>query len=218
MALSVAAVVCIASSNGGTIAQEPQDGLPRRRHAPLAAVAPSWSARSSSALVIGGTLLALNYGRHGVLEPEPRTFPSRAAESGTTQEAAVRETGPGRRHALPTSGTPRKATPRQSSRGSTSSTTRGSPLSGRSGHQRPTDADRRRDEKSKKVQSAPGRIVRLDYPRHSQSEAAVDLVALGRAHRGGHGAMRRRRSLAFAVGVYLPLSSTTPIFIGGLVR
>ncbi len=43
------------------------------------------------------------------------------------------------------------------------------------------------------------------------------LVLLGVMIAGGPGA-ERHPSLAFAVGVYLPLSSTSPIFVGGLLR
>ena len=72
---------------------------------------------------------------------------------------------------------------------------------------------------------APGHEVRraegdadvLHHQGHPQPPAAVGAGAARRDDRGVL-EMSGVPSLAFAVGVYLPLSSSSPIFIGGMVR
>ncbi|MCK7473105.1 MAG: hypothetical protein MZV49_05540 [Rhodopseudomonas palustris] len=59
-ALSVGAIVCIASSQRRRDFAGPEDRIPRRRHAAAAADTPSSSARLISALALGPMLLKLN--------------------------------------------------------------------------------------------------------------------------------------------------------------
>ena len=184
IALSVAAVVCIASSNGGTIAQSLKTGFlvgatPRRQE--LAIVVGSLS----SALVIGLTLLALNY-------------------AGTVY-STLPENVPHLKHPLDVSKLPREIGPTERR-----FTTPGVPPRGRRalaavkylindqgqpavfvdpGNQRPLEAPGQRHG-GDEVPPAPGGVVRPDHAGHSHAKAALGPRRLGRAHRAGDGVMR----------------------------
>ena len=56
-----------------------------------------------------------------------------------------------------------------------------------------------------------------DHPRAAQPEPAVGSGARRRVYLGDARAVRHP-SLSFAVGTYLPIATTAPIFVGGIVR
>ncbi len=211
IALSVAAVVCIASSNGGTIAQSLKTGFlvgatPRRQE--LAIVVGSLS----SALVIGLTLLALNY-------------------AGTVY-STLPENVPHLKHPLDVSKLPREIGPDGKtvyyawraaqgtegiSRGKYLINDQGQPAvfvdPGINGHLKHRDD---------------GTEVMKFHPPQAELFALITQGILTRKLPWvlvGLGVLIALvmelcgvPSLPFAVGVYLPLSATAPIFVGGLVR
>jgi hypothetical protein len=67
------------------------------------------------------------------------------------------------------------------------------------------------------VRRAQGHAHELHHPRHPGSQAAVGLVLFG-VMISIMLELVGIPSLAFAVGVYLPISSSTPIFAGGVIR
>ena len=110
LALSVAAVVCIASSNGGTTSQDLKTGF-------LVGATPKWQQWAilvgsvSSALVIGAMLLAMNHVEHGLLEPRICRSPS-SRSTWTPRRPPAQEHAPKDSEYVTTSGTPRRATPK----------------------------------------------------------------------------------------------------------
>ena len=143
---------------------EPQDGLPRRRHAPMAGVG---DPRRLAVLGLGDRRDAagVELRRHGVLDPARKRAPLEAAAG--RLEAAARNWP--RRKARTTRGAPRRAIPRASSVESTSSNDQGQPAvfvdPGINGQLTQTDDGK---ELKGRLSRAAGRIVRLDYPGHPQ--------------------------------------------------
>ena len=142
IALSVAAVVCIASSNGGTTSQDLKTGF-------LVGATPKWQQWAilvgsiSSALVIGVILMALNQAEHGLLDARTcrsrssrSTWPARAdrtakAPDDDANSYYVWHATEGNAEGVP----PGKYLVDDAGR---------DPLAGRSGHQRPAHSSRRR--------------------------------------------------------------------------
>ena len=214
IALSVAAVVCIASSNGGTTSQDLKTGY-------LVGATPKWQQLSilvgslSSALVIGVILLALN--QAGTIYSQKNLpQPKRPLDMETLRATALRESPPESENRYyvwhPTEGNAEGVPP-------------GRYLV---------------DEQGKVCwlvdPGINGKLTRRDDGTEVRklSPPQAELFALIT-----HGILNQKlpwilvllgvilalvmelcgvSSLPFAVGVYLPLSSTTPIFVGGLTR
>ena len=110
IALSVAAVVCIASSNGGTTSQDLKTGF-------LVGATPKWQQLSilvgsvSSALVIGVILLAHESAGTVYSQQEPAAAEA-AARHGRAQGDRAASNAPRTTRPRTTSGTPRKAIPK----------------------------------------------------------------------------------------------------------
>ncbi|MCE5301795.1 MAG: oligopeptide transporter, OPT family [Planctomycetaceae bacterium] len=216
VAISVAAVVCIASSNGGTTSQDLKTGY-------LVGATPKWQQWSilvgslTSALVIGVILLAMNragtiYSQKDLQQPK-QPF----------NMAAMRATA--RQETVPGDAKQEKYFVWHAVEGNAEGVTPGKYLV--------SDAGRicwlvdpgingrlgRRDD---------GREVRQYHQPQAQLFALVtdgilnqklpwSLVVLG-AIVAVVVELCGVSSLAFAVGMYLPLSSSTPIFVGGAIR
>jgi len=214
IALSVAAVVCIASSNGGTTSQDLKTGY-------LVGATPKYQQLSivvgavSSALVIGVILLMLNQAGT-IYSTKNLPLPASPLDIAKIQEHAKQEQAPDDKnlyyvwHAL--EGNPQRVPP-------------GKYLVDDQGQIRylvdPGISGRltRRDD---------GTDVEKYNPPQAQLFAVITdgilsqklpwvLVLLGVAI-SLFMELCGISSLPFAVGVYLPLSTSTPIFAGGLIR
>ena len=214
MALSVAAVVCIASSNGGTTSQDLKTGF-------LVGATPRWQQLSivvgslSSALVIGVILMALNqagtvYSQKNLVQPK------RPLDMAALRATALRESPPGDRHSYyvwhATEGNAQGVPP-----GRYLVDDRGQirwlvdpGISGRLTH---------RDDGTPVAKFHPPQAEMFALITHGILNQKLPwiLVILG-VMLALVMELCGVSSLPFAVGVYLPLSSTTPIFVGGLVR
>jgi uncharacterized oligopeptide transporter (OPT) family protein len=210
-ALSIAAIVCIASSNGGTTSQDLKTGFlvggtPWKQQVAILIGA------LASAFVIGFTLLLLNHVYTDITsDPEylPRistppeslaSLPEETFEGKTYKVWWIKEAGenakPGRYYVDPVSGAPKF---------------RVDPGIG--------GIVTRRADKSE--------ATKFNPPQPALFAVIIDgimsgklpwvLVVLG-AFLAVVVQLTGVSSLAFAVGVYLPLSTTLPIFLGGLVR
>jgi putative OPT family oligopeptide transporter len=216
-ALSVAAVVCIASSNGGTTSQDLKTGFlvgatPRKQQWAILVGA------ITSALVIGGTMLALNAaGTHytnqnlpeakfNVPADAPRERPGKPHEDDTTEYRVV--------HVVKDDPTnPQITQP-------------GRYLVDDTGHAKyRTDVPiNRQAEKMDNGQDAP---KAFSAPQPQLFTLIIEgilggtlewtLVIIG-VLIAVTMELAHVSALPFAVGMYIPLSSTTPIFIGGLLR
>jgi putative OPT family oligopeptide transporter len=207
-ALSIAGIVCIASSNGGTTSQDLKTGF-------LVGATPSKQQIAilvgalTSALVIGGTLLALNWA-YTTTSDKPADLPQVKAPVKTLTDT---ETGPdgktynvwratsaagvvagkylvddsGQAHYLVDPGIGGRMT----------STASGLPI--------------------KKFDPPQPRLFAFIIDGIMKRELPWGLVLLGVALTLVL-ELIGVRSLAFAVGVYLPLSTTLPIFVGGVLR
>jgi uncharacterized oligopeptide transporter (OPT) family protein len=214
IALSVAAVVCIASSNGGTTSQDLKTGF-------LVGATPKWQQLSiligalSSALVIGVILLALNQAGT-VYSQKNLPQPKQPLDMAQLKATALRESVPK------------------------------DPKSYYVWH--PTDGNAQEVPPGKYLVGENGKICWLVDPgingklTHRDDGTEVKKFSPPQAELFAlitHGILNQKlpwilvllgvilaivmelsgvSSLPFAVGVYLPLSSTTPIFLGGLVR
>jgi len=218
MAISIAAVVCIASSNGGTTSQDLKTGF-------LVGATPKWQQWSivvgsvSSALVIGVILWAMNssgtiYSQKNLDQPRP-----------PLDMAKLRATA--RRETYSPESTPHPPTyfVWHAVEGNAEGVNPGKYLVDDQGKIRWLVDP-----------GINGRLTRRDdgvaVPKYRQPQAKLfalitdgilnqklpwTLVILG-ALVAGVVEICGVSSLAFAVGMYLPLSSSTPIFVGGLVR
>jgi uncharacterized oligopeptide transporter (OPT) family protein len=210
-ALSIAAIVCIASSNGGTTSQDLKTGFlvgatPRAQQLAIVAGA------VTSAVVIGFTLLFLN-ATSRVVTDDPKYLPKVNAPVAdltatetyegksykvwwVTVTKPVAGAEPGRYLVDPTTGVPRF---------------RDDPGIGG------IVTTRRDGSKVDKYNPPQPALFAVIIDGILTRKLAWVLVTLGAAlavviQLSGVSA------LAFAVGVYLPFSTTMPIFIGGLVR
>jgi uncharacterized oligopeptide transporter (OPT) family protein len=216
-ALSVAAVVCIASSNGGTTSQDLKTGYlvgatPRKQQWAILVGA------VTSALVIGGTMLALNaagthYTNQNLPEAKfvipadaPRDRAGKPHEDDTTEYRVV--------HIVKDDPTnPQITQP-------------GRYLVDDTGHAKyRTDVPiNRQAEKMDNGQDAPKafsapqpQLFTLIIEGILGGKLEWTLVIIG-ALIAITMELARVSALPFAVGMYIPLSSTTPIFVGGLLR
>jgi putative OPT family oligopeptide transporter len=209
-ALSIAAVVCIASSNGGTTSQDLKTGFlvgatPRAQQLAILAGA------ISSAVVIGFTLLLLNY-VYSDVSSESRYLPTIKAPVDQLTESGVDSKGnparvwrvtkaitgaePGKYLVDPDTGTARER------------------IDPGIGGVVQTRADGTESTKFHPPQPA---LFAVIIDGILTGELPWVLVILG-AFLAIVMALVGISPLAFAVGVYLPLATTMPIFIGGLVR
>jgi hypothetical protein len=209
-ALSVAAIVCIASSNGGTTSQDLKTGFlvgatPKAQQIAIAVGA------ITSAVVIGFTLILLNNVYTDVVS-DPRYLPTIDAPAasltrtetgpdGKTYKVwwvseAITGAEPGRYLVDPESGAPRyRVDP------------------GINGVVK-TRADGTEATKFTPAQPA---LFAVIIDGIMKGKLPWVLVILG-AFLAIVMQLAGVSALAFAVGVYLPLATTAPIFIGGLVR
>jgi putative OPT family oligopeptide transporter len=207
-ALSIAGIVCIASSNGGTTSQDLKTGF-------LVGATPSNQQIAilvgtlTSALVIGGTLLALNWA-YTTTSDRPEDLPRVRADVAALNQT---ETGPDGQTYRVWHVTGNKDVPD------------GKYLVDDQGQARflvdPGIGGRMTTTASglpiKKFDPAQPRLFAFIIDGIMKRELPWGLVLLGVAltlvlQLVGVPA------LAFAVGVYLPLSTTLPIFIGGILR
>ena len=213
IALTVAAVVCVASSNGGTTSQDLKTGFlvgatPRAQQWAIVVGA------ISSALVIGGILMLLNdastvYSRKDL--PQPSRPPDASQLTQTAQAPGDNATyrvwyvsqAVGQEHGIP--------------RGKYLVNEPGPRLlPGRPRHHRPADAARRRLG-GPQVRRPQTELMAMITDGILTQRLPWALVLLG-VFVALVLELVRVPSLPFAVGVYLPFSTSAPVFVGGLVR
>jgi len=214
VAISIAAVVCIASSNGGTTSQDLKTGF-------LVGATPKWQQLSilvgsvSSALVIGVILLMMN-ATGTVYSQKNLPQPKRPLDMAKLQSTARRECAPKDAHEYlvwhATEGNAEDVPP-----GKYLVDDHGRVcwlvdpgINGKLTHRDNGDEVRKYPQPQAQLfalitdgilnQKLPWTLVILG----AIIAAVVELCGVS--------------SLAFAVGMYLPLSSSTPIFAGGVVR
>ena len=210
-ALSIAAVVCIASSNGGTISQDLKTGhlvggTPWKQQIAILAGA------ITSAFVIGFTLLGLNQVNSDVTS-RPEYLPTRSAPAGELKDMPL-ETYKGETYKV----------------WHVSKSSEGvSP--GRYLVDPETGAPRFRDDPGiggiVTTRDDGTKVEKFNPPQPALFAVIIDgiltgelpwvLVILG-AGLAIVVQLAGVSALAFAVGVYLPLSTTMTIFVGGLIR
>ena len=222
-ALSIGAIVCIASSNGGTTSQDLKTGFlvgatPRRQQIAILVGALRLGARRSGRSSSGSTT------RRPSTCPRRRSVADCPAGCARRRVAASRDARVRCARAIRASATRREYRVWHNvdgagrRRGEVSRRRRGhARLLRRSGHQRHV---RRRP-------TATARWTKFDAPKATLMSYIIKGI-LGRELPWGLvllGVMiaivlelAGIPSLAFAVGVYLPLSSSSPIFVGGIVR
>jgi putative OPT family oligopeptide transporter len=211
MALTVAAIVCVASSNGGTTSQDLKTGY-------LVGATPKYQQLAilvgsvSSALVIGWVLVVLN---DASTVYTTRNLPSLKQPLDMAQ-LADRETAPGDDtlyHVW------------RANEGNPQGVPQGKYLVGEDGQIRYlvdpgiNGALTRRDDGTEveKFKAPKARLMSLITDGILNQKLPWTLVLLG-VSISVVLELCGVPSLPFAVGVYLPLSSSTPIFVGGLVR
>ena len=214
IALSVAAVVCIASSNGGTTSQDLKTGF-------LVGATPKWQQLSilvgslSSALVIGVILLGLNWAGT-VYSNKNLPQPKRPLDMELLKATARQET------------VPKDQRPYyvwHATEGNAEGVPPGKYLVDERGHIgwlvdpgiNGTLTHRDDGTEVKKFSPPQAELFALITHGILNQKLPWILVLLG-VITAFVMELCGVSSLPFAVGVYLPLSSTTPIFIGGLVR
>ena len=214
VAISIAAVVCIASSNGGTTSQDLKTGF-------LVGATPKWQQWSilvgslSSALVIGVILWAMN-ASGTVYSQKNLDQPKHPLDMAKLRATARRES------------TPRDAVPYyvwHATEGNTEDVTPGKYYVNEQGkicwlvdpgiNGRLTQRDD--GAKVPKYNQPQARLFALITDGILNQKLPWTLVAFG-ALIAVVVELCGVSSLAFAVGMYLPLSSSTPIFVGGAVR
>ncbi len=208
-ALSIAAIVCIASSNGGTISQDLKTGFlvgatPRAQQIAIVVGA------ITSAIVIGFTLTFLNNSSR-IVTDDPQYLPKVNAP---LNELSQDETHEGKAYKVWWVSKPVKgAEP------------------GRYLVDSETGAPRFRDDPGiggiVKTRKDGSKVDKYNPPQPALFAVIIDgiltqklawaLVILG-ASLAVVMQLSGVSALAFAVGVYLPLATTLPIFIGGLIR
>jgi len=216
-ALSIAGIVCVASSNGGTTSQDLKTGYlvgatPAKQQVAILVGA------LTSAVVIGFTLLALN-DASTVYTSKPENLPKLAPPAPSTltethtyqgtEFKVWRVVAPEKDDAGHTVALPGKylVDPKEG----TVSYLIDPGINGR----------------IKRLDDGTTDVVKYDAPKASLMALIIDGIMAGKLPWGLViiGAMiavvfqvTGVPALAFSVGVYLPLSTTMPIFIGGLVR
>jgi hypothetical protein len=224
-ALSIAAIVCIAASNGGTTSQDLKTGF-------LVGATPKYQQLGlfvgalTSALVIGATLLLLNnlstvYARRDypvvapVAELTDHEQPSAADAAGDTNSYRVWQVDAG-------------TVAYRDAQGRTQYVPQGKYLVDDSGRIRYlVDPGINGEVKSRIVNGHEQEVKKYTAPKAQLMSLIIDgiltqklpwgLVLLG-VSIAVVLELCEVPSLPFAVGVYLPLSSSVPIFCGGMVR
>ena len=214
IALSVAAVVCIASSNGGTTSQDLKTGF-------LVGATPKWQQLSilvgslSSALVIGVILLGLN-SAGTVYSNKNLAQPKQPLDVNLLKATARRETAPKDDQSYYAW---------HATEGNAEGVPPGKYLVDEGGRIRwlvdpginGTLTHRDDGTEVKKFSPPQAELFALITHGILNQKLPWILVLLG-VITAIVMELCGVSSLPFAVGVYLPLSSTTPIFLGGLVR
>jgi len=213
-ALSIAAIVCIASSNGGTTSQDLKTGY-------LVGATPRWQQLGllvgalSSALVIGLTLILLNDASTVYAK---RDFPGVVAPAADLTRAEALK-GP---DAALDGGTYRVW---NVSEGEVAGVPQGKYLVDDAGRVKYLVDPGINGVESKRLDGST--VLKYNAPKARLMSLIIDGILTNKLPWGlvllGVGIalvleLCRVPSLPFAVGVYLPLSSSTPIFVGGLVR
>lgn len=216
VAISIAGIVCIASSNGGTTAQDLKTGY-------LVGATP-WKQQIAigvgaitSALVIGGTLIALN-GLSEIVTRKPENLPAAGVLAPVADLAETEVGSDGKTYKVwRVSGTGQAAEP---------GIYRADPETGAivervdpgiGGVLEYRDEDTEKRDKVEKYNPPQPRLFATIIEGVLGGKLPWGLVLIGAGisivmFLGGIS------PLAFAVGVYLPLSTTFPIFLGGVVR
>ena len=216
-ALSVGAIVCIAASNGGTTSQDLKTGFLVGSTPRLKQIAILFGA-FASALVLGPILLVLNEANATVYVPVAQVAPAglggRTRRTLTVHEKLRRRAGAQRPQAITSPG--KKPTTRAARRASTSLT----PTTGKAvwlvdpgiNGKFTTRPDGSRVEKF----HAP-KAVLVSYIIKGILDRKLPwaLVLFRGDDRRGAGNVGRSRRWPSRSGVYLPISSSTPIFVGG---
>ncbi len=212
--ISIAAVVCIASSNGGTTSQDLKTGF-------LVGATPKWQQLSilvgsiSSALVIGVILLAMN-ALGTVYSQKNLPQPKQPLDMAKLRATALQESAPK---------DPKAYYVWHAIEGNTEGVTPGKYLVDDQGTIRwlvdPGINGKlsRRDDGAevRKYPQPQAQLFALITHGILNQKLPWTLVLLGVAV-AVIVELSGISSLAFAVGMYLPLSSSTPIFVGGLAR
>jgi OPT oligopeptide transporter protein len=216
VAISIAGIVCIASSNGGTTAQDLKTGYlvgatPWKQQIAIAVGA------ITSAVVIGGTLIALNglseivtkkseyLPKAGIVAPVDKITETQTGSDGKEYKVwRVTETGEGAEPGIyrvdPATGVAFE---------------RVDPGIGGVLEYRDDDVDKR-DKIDKYTPPQPQLFATIiKGVLGGKLPWGLVLIGAGIAFVMFLGGVS---PLAFAVGVYLPLSTTFPIFLGGMVR
>jgi putative OPT family oligopeptide transporter len=210
-ALSVAAVVCIAASNGGTTSQDLKTGY-------LVGATPKWQQLAilfgalSSALVIGWILIRLN-DAYTVYSSKDLPTLKKPVDVGSLEERARAPDDDTLYYVWrPTEGNPQEVPP-------------GKYLVDDQGHLRYLVDPGINGKRSHRDDGT--EVQRFKAPKAQLMALITDGILTGKLPwtlvlLGVSIAVVLELcsvpSLPFAVGVYLPLSSSTPIFVGGLVR
>ncbi len=208
-ALSIAGVVCIASSNGGTISQDLKTGF-------LVGATP-WKQQASiligalvSAVVMGGTLLLLN-SAYTTISDRPADLPAVAAPA---DELKGSRTGPdGKSYQVWWVTTPRTGVQEGQYLVDESGKARYLVDAGIGGRMTTTASGT----PIQKFNPAQPRLFATLIEGIMSGKLPWGLVILG-VVLAVVMQLAGVSALAFAVGVYLPLATTLPIFIGGMLR
>jgi putative OPT family oligopeptide transporter len=215
-ALSIGAIVCIASSNGGTTSQDLKTGFlvggtPWRQQIAILIGA------GASALVLGPILLSLNNASTVYVRAEQVQIPASVRVDPST--LTERETIPADQSIADTTsyGVWHKIDEKDARAGKYLVNEQGVPVyfvdPGINGTQRlradGTEVDKFAAPKATLMSYIIKGILNRELPWGLVLLGVMIAIVLE---------MAGIPSLAFAVGVYLPLSSSSPIFVGGLVR
>jgi putative OPT family oligopeptide transporter len=238
LALSIAAVVCIAASNGGTTAQSLKTGFlvggtPRLNQYAILIGA------LISALVIGGTLIAFN-AANTIYSADPNYLPKNAANQVVTLNEAERarltdrESYNGTEYLVWDSRreifTLKKNDPKDLVKGPDGTAPEGRFLVDSKTGKVAFLVDPTIGGSITKITNAEGKeveLIRFPAPKTRVMTIIIDGVLSGKLNWslviiGAFIAITMELSmvsaLAFAVGLYVPIANSVPIFIGGCVR
>ena len=207
-ALSIAGVVCVAASNGGTTSQDLKTGYlvgatPRSQQFAILV------GTFTSAIVIGGTLLVLN-DASTVTTGNPKYLPTALADVKSLGETAV--------HQGKTYHVWRLTNPVPGAQPGKYLVDDG----GRAAFLIDPAINGRVDTRDDGT-----RVIKYDAPKATLMALIIDGIMTGRLPWGlvllgvfiaVIVQLMGIPALAFAVGVYLPLATSAPIFVGGLIR
>ncbi|HEX8475354.1 MAG TPA: oligopeptide transporter, OPT family [Pyrinomonadaceae bacterium] len=215
-ALSIGAIVCIAASNGGTTSQDLKTGFlvggtPRRQQIAILIGA------GASALVLGPILLGLNDGSTVYVPANSLNLPADVRVN--PSEITERESIPGTQGIADTTtyGVWHRIDERGAPAGKYLVNEQGAPVYFVDPGINGTQTTRANGATVEKFAAPKATLMSYIIKGILNRELPWGLVLLG-VMIAVVLEMSGIPSLAFAVGVYLPLSSSSPIFIGGLIR